>query len=244
MRRGMFTIILLALGGAAAVQGQAARPSVTFTIYLAEVLRANLDLAAQQAQVEVTRAQQTSAHARPDWTMLVGLPSLDLSDVGAPSVTSATLSVPIELGGKRDRRITATGADVSIALADHDDAIRLLRGTAANAFIDALTARNVLQAKNRSLEQLSRIVTVNQDRLRAGDVGEIELAQSRVERDQFQAEVITAESDVYSQDVALGQLMGSPVALTSALPEPSGSLEIATRTFSVETLLAEAMTRR
>ncbi|HUK34607.1 MAG TPA: TolC family protein [Vicinamibacterales bacterium] len=244
MRRTAVTTIMLAAGAVVTLRGQAARPTVTFTIYLAEVLRANLDLAAQQAQVDVARAQQTGARARPDWNVLVGLPSKDLSDVGWPSVSSATISVPIELGGKRDRRITAAGADVNVALADHDDAIRLLRGAAAHAFVDALTARNVLQAKNRSLEQLSRIVTVNQDRLRAGDVGEIELVQSRVERDQFQTEVIAAESDVYAMDVSLGQLMGSAVALTTALPQPSGSLEIATRTFDVETLLAEAMTRR
>jgi outer membrane protein, heavy metal efflux system len=244
MRRRLFTMTLLAVGAAAAAQGQAARPTLTFTIYLAEVLRTNLDLAAQQAQVEIARAQQTGAHARPDWSALVGLPSVDLSDAGAPRVTSGTLSVPIELGSKRDRRVAATGADVSVAMADHDDAIRVLRGTAANAFIDALTARNVLQEKHRSLEQLTRIVTVNQDRLRAGDVGEIELAQSRVERDQFQAEVIAAESDVYAQDVSVGQLMGSPAVLTTALPEPSGSLEIATHTFDVEALLADAMTRR
>jgi outer membrane protein, heavy metal efflux system len=244
MRRRLFTILLLAIGAAAAVQGQAARPTVTFTAYVADVLRTNLDLAAQQAQVDVVRAQQTGAGARPDWNVLVGLPSKDLSDVGWPSVSSASLVVPFELGGKRDRRIGAAGADVKVATADRDDAIRLLRGTAANAFIDALTARSVLQEKNRSLEQLSRIVTVNQDRLRAGDVGEIELAQSRVERDQFQTEVMTAESDVYAQDVSLGQLMGSATALTTALPAPSGSLEIATRTFDVEMLLAEAMTRR
>jgi outer membrane protein, heavy metal efflux system len=244
MRRTAFTIVVLTAGAGLAAQGQAARPTLTFTIYLAEVLRTNLDLAAQQAQVDVARAQQTGARARPDWTTLIGLPSKDLSDVGAPSVSSATVSVPIELGSKRDRRVAAASADVSVAIADHDDAIRLLRGTAANAFIDALTARNVLQIKNRSLAQLGRLVTVNQDRLRAGDVGEIELAQSRVERDQFQTEVISAESDVYAQDVSLGQLMGSSVALTTALPEPSGSLEIATRTFTVETLLAEAMTRR
>jgi cobalt-zinc-cadmium efflux system outer membrane protein len=239
----MFTVLGLAIAGGI-LRGQGARPTLTFAIYLAEVLRTNLDLAAQQAQVNVARAQQTGAGARPDWTTLVGLPSFDLSDVGAPSATSATLSVPIELGSKRDRRVSAATADVTVAVADHDDAIRLLRGTAANAFIDALTARNVLQTKNRSLAQLDRLVGVNQDRLRAGDVGEIELAQSRVEHDQFQTEVITAEAEVYAQDVTLGQLMGSANALTTGLPEPRGNLDVPTRTFNVEQLLADAMTRR
>jgi cobalt-zinc-cadmium efflux system outer membrane protein len=238
----MFTVLGLAVAGGT-LQGQG-RPALTFTIYLAEVLRTNLDLAAQQALVDVVRAQQTGAGARPDWTTLVGLPSFDLSDVGAPSVTSATLSVPIELGSKRDRRVTAATRDVTVAVADHDDAIRLLRGTAANAFIDALTARNVLQTKTRSLAQLDRLVGVNQDRLRAGDVGEIELAQSRVEHDQFQTEVITAEAEVYAQDVALGQLMGNANALTTGLPEPTGNLDVPTRTFNVEQLLSDAMMRR
>jgi cobalt-zinc-cadmium efflux system outer membrane protein len=44
--------------------------------------------------------------------------------------------------------------------------------------------------------------------------------------------------------MSVGQLMGNSVALTTALPESSGGLEIATHTFNVETLLADAMTRR
>jgi cobalt-zinc-cadmium efflux system outer membrane protein len=236
--------VLLFAGAAGAASAQAQRPALTFAMYLAEVLRTNLDLAVQQSQVDSARAQQVGARARPDWNALVGLPSLDLSNAGSPTITSGTLSVPIELGGKRGHRVDAAGADVTVAASDYDDAVRQLRGTAAGAFIDALTARNILKAKNLSLAQLERLVTVNQDRLRAGDIGEIELVQARVERDQFRTEVIDAEAEVDAQDVALGQLMGTRAAISTALPEPAGSLDVPTRTFNLDGLISDALIRR
>ena len=75
----------------------------------------------------------------------------------------------------------AATADVSSTTADYEDAVRQLRASAANAFVDALGAREVLQSKGKSLAQLDRIVNANEERLRVGDIGEIELAQLRVE---------------------------------------------------------------
>jgi cobalt-zinc-cadmium efflux system outer membrane protein len=138
----------------------------------------------------------------------------------------------------------AASADVSSTTADYDDAVRQLRAAAANAFADALGAREVLQSKNKSLSQLDRIVNVNQERLRVGDIGEIELAQSRVERDQFKADVISAESGVYSADLAAAQQLGNPDKLGPQMPMPVGSLEIATRTFDLDQLVFHALQNR
>jgi outer membrane protein, heavy metal efflux system len=223
---------------------QALRPQVTFADYIDEVLRANPDLAAQKTNVAIAQAQVTTASARPDWTFDVGLPGVDVSNRGAPTTTGVGFGVPMELGGKRGARIRSARADASTVTSDYEDAVRQLRATAANAFIDALTARAVLQSKNRSLAQLERIVSVNQERVRAGDIGEIELAQSRVERDQFRAEVIGAESDVFTADLVFAQQLGDRQKLTSQLPVPSGKLDIATRSFDIAHLVAQALESR
>jgi outer membrane protein TolC len=75
---------------------------------------------------------------------------------------------------------------------------------------------------------------VNEERHRVGDIGEIELVQSRVERDQFKADVITAQADVYSADLLLGQQLGKSERLEAQLPVPDGSLEGPVRTFDVD----------
>jgi cobalt-zinc-cadmium efflux system outer membrane protein len=220
------------------------RPRIAFADFVTEVVRSNLDLAAQRSNIAIAQAAVTTAKVRPDWGLDVGVPSADLSNHGFPLTTSVGLTVPVELGGKRGDRMRAATADVSSTTADYEDAVRQLRASAANAFADALGAREVLQSKNKSLSQLDRIVNVNQERLRVGDIGEIELAQSRVERDQFKADVISAESDVYSADLAAAQQLGSPDKLSAKMPLPVGSLEIATRTFDLDQLVAHALQNR
>ena len=64
--------------------------------------------------------------------------------------------MPIELGGKRGARIRAASADVLTATSDYNDAVRQLRATAANAFIDAPAwwrdAVGVIDAQRKSAE--------------------------------------------------------------------------------------------
>jgi outer membrane protein, heavy metal efflux system len=222
----------------------AARPHIALNDYLSEVLRSNLDLSAQRANIAISQAAVTTATVTPDWSVDIGFPTVDLSNQGNPTNFSAGLNVPIELGGKRGSRVRAAKADVATANSDYEDAVRKLRATATGAFIDALGARAILVSKNKSLGQFDRIVTVNQERVRVGEIGEIELAQSRVDRDQFKADVITAEADVYSADVELGQQLGKPDTLSTQLPIPDGTLDIPIRTFDVDQLVATALERR
>jgi cobalt-zinc-cadmium efflux system outer membrane protein len=220
------------------------RPHIAFNHYVNEVLRSNLDLSVQRANIAISRAGVTSAFVTPDWSIDVGLPTVDLSNQGNPTNFSTGLNVPIELGGKRGRRVRAAKADLATTNSDYDEAVRQLRAAATSAFLDALSARAILQSKNKSLGQFDRIVSVNEQRLRVGDIGEIELAQSRVERDQFKADVITAQADVYSADLVLGQQLGKSEKLAAQLPVPDGTLEGPVRTFDVDRLVADALEHR
>jgi len=220
------------------------RPHIAFSDYLNEVLRSNLDLAVQRANIAISHAGVTNASVSPDWGADFGFPVVDLSGQGNPTTYSIGLDAPIELGGKRGHRIRAAKADLATVTSDYDDAVRQLRATATGAFIDALGARAILVSKRKSLGQFDRIVTVNEERLRVGEIGDIELVQSRVNRDQFRADVVTAVADVYSADLVLGQQVGRPERLASQLPVPDGTLDIPIRTFDVSQLVATALERR
>ena len=220
------------------------RPHIAFNNYVTEVLRSNLDLSVQRANIAVSQAGVTTASVTPDWSVDAGLPVVDLSNQGNPTNFSTGLNIPIELGGKRARRVRAAKADLATTNSDYDDAVRQLRAAATSAFLDALSTRAILQSKNKSLSQFDRIVSVNEERHRVGDIGEIEPVQSRVERDQFKADVITAQADVYSADLALGQQLGKSERLAAQLPVPDGSLEGPVRTFDVDQLVANALQHR
>jgi cobalt-zinc-cadmium efflux system outer membrane protein len=220
------------------------RPHIAFNDYVNEVLRSNLDLSVQRASIAISRAGVTSASVTPDWSVGVGFPTADLSNQGNPTIFSTCLNVPVELGGKRGRRVRAAKADLATTNSDYDDAVRQLRAAATSAFLDALSARAILQSKNKSLSQFDRIVSVNEQRVRVGDIGEIELAQSRVERDQFKADVFTTQADVYSADLVLGQQLGRSEKLAARLPVPDGTLEAPARTFDINELVSNALERR
>jgi outer membrane protein, heavy metal efflux system len=223
---------------------ESARPHVIFKDYVTQVLRSNLALAIEKSNVDLSKAAVTTAKVMPDWSLDVGLPTIDISNQGQPTNFSTGLNVPIELGGKRGKRIHAALADVSTAGFDYDDTVRQLRATAASAFIASLSARDILQSSYKSLGQFDRIVEVNEQRVRVGDIGDIELMQSRVDRDQFKIGVISAQADVYSADLALAQQLGQADKLSSQMPVPTGRLEVPVRTFDIDALVAGALQKR
>jgi len=223
---------------------EAGRPAISFASFLEQALRTNLDLAAQRAGLDITKASIMTARVRPDWSVDFGTPTVDLSGQGNPTNFSTGLGTTIEIGGKRGARVKAASADFETSSSGYQDAVRQFRATAAGAFINALSVRDILDAKNRGLSQLDRIVSVNQERNRVGDIGEIELEQSRVARDQFKADLVVAQADVYSADVTLAELLGDPQRISVALPVPSGALEIPVREFRVDVLVASALATR
>lgn len=127
-----------------------------FGDFLARVGRSNLDLAAQRTNITIAEAEISIARIFPDPSMTGGLASVDVSRLGAPTVTTLGVSQLIELGGKRRARVRAATAQRTVAQADAEDFLRVLRANAAGAFIDAVAARLELEQKRRSLDSLQR----------------------------------------------------------------------------------------
>jgi len=187
---------------------QAPPQRLSLTDYLRRVLAANPDLAAARATVDIARAQINVAKVFPDPEINLGVSQYDVTRRGNPTILATQLSLPIELGGKRRSRIAVARSGLDAADLDYADAVRMLRALAGNAFINALHARTVVTQKQGALGHLERLVEVNQRRLAAGDIAEVELVQSRVEMQRFRAEVLDAEGEQQAAEVAMAQLLG------------------------------------
>jgi cobalt-zinc-cadmium efflux system outer membrane protein len=220
----------------------AAATSIKHGAFVAQVLAANVELAAQRANVPIAEAQLAVARIFPDPTLTAGVASVDLSRNGSPTATTLGLGYTFELGGKRSARVAAARSEWAGAQADLDDYLRTLRGAATGGFIDGLYARLVLERKQQTLHNLEKLVAVNEQRLRAGDVGKVALTQSRVEAQRFHGEVIVAEADVEAQGLALALYTGG--APGGRRLAPQGDLRLAPRTFDVEALIAQARVSR
>jgi outer membrane protein, heavy metal efflux system len=236
-----FGVVLLVLMATDAAAEEPAAQPLTLEAYLAAVARSNLDLAAQRLNVPIAQAQIYVAKVFPEPVLSGGLASLDTTNHGAPTAWDIGLSQTLELGGKRGARVDVATKQYEQSQADLDDFFRTLRGTATNDFIEALRTRLALTRRRLTLASFERLVKVNEERLRAGDIGQVALLQSRVEARRFNGEVLAAEGDAEVARLALGIRMGSSPGSGVV---PQGELGIATRTFDDAALLERAKSVR
>jgi cobalt-zinc-cadmium resistance protein CzcA len=198
--------------------------TIEFPAYLEHVFASNPDLAAAHQSVAIANAQIDVAKVFPDPELTAGLTSYDLTHRGNPTAAGASLSIPIELGGKRGARVAVARFGVEAARRDYDEAARALRASAAGAFADSLHARLVVLQKQQVLKNLQRLVEINERRLAVGDVPEVALVQSRVEARQFEADVLTAAGERTALDAALLQLLGPAASAVPSSFELAGDL--------------------
>ncbi|MDX2089570.1 MAG: TolC family protein [Kofleriaceae bacterium] len=231
---------------ATAAQAQSpAPPPLAFEAYVARVASANLSLLAARSDLSISEAQIQVAGLFPNPTIWGGISQLDVSGTGYPVYTTVQVDVPIELGGRRERRLDVAIAGTRRVSAEVADFARTLRGQAAVAWIDALVARRIRERKQQTLESLQRLVDTNEARVRAGAIGEVALLQSRVEAQVYQSEVLAAEADVVVADLALAAYVSRAIAADGTVGfTPTGELSLPTRTFDLAQLLATARERR
>ncbi|MBS0505801.1 MAG: TolC family protein [Proteobacteria bacterium] len=206
----------LALLGAATVaeaQTGPAAAALPFAGYLQAVQAHSLELQAQQTTVTAARAGVGMAGIRPDPQLSLGA-SREQAHTGLPRPTSVNpaISWELETGGKRAARIRAAQSNVRLTEAQLEGFRRGLFSDAAGAFAEACRTREVLARKQQTLAALGEVVRVNEVRRKAGDVGGVELLQSRVERDQYAAEVTLSGADAQAALLALSVPLGASAA--------------------------------
>lgn len=215
-----------------------------FDTYLSAVERNSLELQAQQESIASAKAGIGIASLRPDPQFSLGAGREAVRSLPHHPVTwTPALSMTIETGGKRDARIKAAHSNVALAEETVAGFKSALYASSAAAFTEACRTRDVAARKEQTLAALSKVVTANEVRRKAGDVGGIELLQSRVERDQFQAELLQARSDAQGAQLALSPLLGRP--LDEVFPQAQLACDVASFDGgATSALLAQALDAR
>ncbi|MEF2266609.1 TolC family protein [Janthinobacterium sp. LS2A] len=182
---------------------------LTFETYLCAVESHSLELRAQQEGIVSAKAGIGIAGLRPDPEFTLGATRETVRSAEHRPVTwNPAISMAIETGGKRAARLKAAHSSVALAEETVAGFKSELYGTAAAAFTEACRTRDVAARKEQTMAALSKVVEANAVRRKAGDVGGIELLQSRVERDQFQAELAQARSEADSAMLNLSPPLG------------------------------------
>lgn len=156
---------------------------------VAAALDHNLDLLAVRYEVDIAKARIVTARLLPNPVVAGGIDYLDIlgsgfkdnSSTGAgPTEGNVRLDVPIQLGGKRRKRIAYAKADLSVSELLLLNSVRELRFAVQSACVRVLLQQALLQLAQKDLSIFEGIVTINESRVRDGDLAESELMRTRL----------------------------------------------------------------
>jgi len=230
-------------GSATSAPASADVPTRTLALseFLATVAKSNPDLAAQRSILMGVGAQREVAKLYPN--PVLGLAySADVTGNHMPSTFSPGLQQTVLLGGKVSARGDVTEHAYQQAAWQYEDFGRTLRSAAASAYVDALVAELDAARRRESADAVDRLANANQARFQAGEIGEADLLQSRVERLRFRADFLGAESSRRQSLLLLSLFMGTRGNDTLYAPVPFQYG--APRTFDLTALIDSAMQRR
>lgn len=147
----------------------------------------NRSLSAARLSVERAQARLVQAQLYPN-------PALDLEHTtgkftGAPDEheTTAGVSFPFELGGKRRSRIDIAGAELDVARAELAERQRQLTNEVLTAYVEALASLRELDTTARLNELDVETGGYLEKRVTEGDVAPLELQLLRVEIDRLRS---------------------------------------------------------
>jgi cobalt-zinc-cadmium efflux system outer membrane protein len=208
------TVIKLLL--AAGLSGAQTLPDkVTIGQAVQKAVDRNLSLLAERYNLSIAEARIITAKLRPNPVFSAGVDYLDILGTGfntynaaGPSEYNLRTDFLLERGGKRERRIELAQDAREVAKLQLLNTTRTLVLDVENAFVEVLQAKDNLQLARENLQAFQGIVTVNETRVRAGDLAKVELVRTQVAALQFQSAVRQTESKLQVAANKLQTLMG------------------------------------
>lgn len=199
-------------------------------------LDSNGELAAARLEIGRARARLRQAGLRPNPTVDFEHTTGSLTGSAGERETSVGVVVPLELGGKRGRRVELAQAELEAVEAEVADRERRLRSDVLAVYADALAALRELEVTEGLTELDLRTVAVVQTRVSEGESAPIELNLLRAEVDRLRSRRALVEGRLRATLIRLKALAGIPAAeplrlregiLSPDLPQPPASLDAA-----------------
>ncbi|MGB7923369.1 MAG: TolC family protein [Pyrinomonadaceae bacterium] len=199
-------------------------------------LTSNGELAAARLDIERARARLRQAGLRPNPTLDFEQTTGRLTGSPGESETSVGVSLPLELGGKRRRRIELAEAELEAVEAEVSDRERLLAAEVRALYAEALTALRELEITEGLTNVDLQTVVFVQARVNEGETPPIELNLLRAEVDRLRSRRSLVEGRLRASLIRLKSITGipqdEPLRLrediqTPRLPQPPASLEAA-----------------
>ncbi|MBS1820079.1 MAG: TolC family protein [Acidobacteria bacterium] len=227
---------------AAAVQSVFAQePALTVDQAVNEAIDHNLALVAERYNLRVAEAAVITAGLRPNPVLTVGVfkPQGTLQGQGLSTQDESVRGDYLfERGGKRRLRVESADAARSVTELQLQDTIRRLRLDVELACTEVQLAQENVQLARDNLAAFTGVVDVNRERVRAGDLAEVEFQRSRLASIQFQNDVKQQEAHLQTARARLAQLLAR--AAGAPLPSIAGEMRHDAAALDIDALRQKA----
>jgi len=226
-------------------QTPSGKRSITVDEAVEIFMRQNLQLVAARYDIETADAEKLTARLRPNPQLTFGLADLPINLRG-PLIKEQTydygISRPIELGGKRSKRIETANANSDVARGQFQMVVWQLTNDLKRKFYTVVLNQSLLNLARENQTTFAEIVKHTSELVNAGEISGLDLERIEVEKLKFDTDLANAERDY---EVALRDLrfaLGGDYRSMDV--EVTGSIDYEPHQFSHDELLDLAFAAR
>ena len=243
----MFRIVvavccLALLGAGAAVHAQERLSSLTLEQALRLASETNPNVRAKEFELKAVGAGEITAGLRPNPT--ANFLAEQFGGASSASQTQYTINIgqPIELGGKRQRRIDSATAQTKVTAHELADLRRQIDFQVKKTFTDILVAKDALALSEQNLSALDELEKIQRLRAEKGDLSGLELLRIQVQRFAFERDTADARQALRAAKIGLRSLIGADKVTDDF--DAAGSLELRQSSYTQSELYRRALDTR
>jgi len=243
MFRIVIAVCCLALFGAgAAVHAQERLSSLTLEQALRLASETNPNVRAKEFELKAVGASEITAGLRPNPT--ANFLAEQFGGASSASQTQYTINIgqPIELGGKRQRRIDSATAQTKVTTHELADLRRQIDFQVKKTFTDILVAKDALALSEQNLSALDELEKIQRLRAEKGDLSGLELLRIQVQRFAFERDAADARQALRAAKIGLRSLIGADKVTDDF--DAAGSLELRQSSYTQSELYRRALDTR
>jgi outer membrane protein TolC len=202
MSKTTLTILLLiAIAPFSHAQQRAAQyvsdtQGITFQELAQTALNRNKEIEAVRESLRQAEARLTQARLRPNPSLEVSGTTDAMFGNEGDNAFSVTYSHPLELGGKRSKRINVEEAGIEVTKAEIADKERLLIGELRSLYVQAMGAASRMDLFDRLNGLNEQMVRVMDVRFRSGDASRLDSRLLAAETNQVRAQRLVAANQL------------------------------------------------
>lgn len=190
-----------------------AQQSLTWDQVKSKFEATNPVLKADTDTIDEMRAAEITAFLRPNpqfTTTVDGTQIAPNNGVWQPmtgTFVEPAITYLHERDHKRELRLQSAQQGTKIAESQHEDLKRTLEFTLRSAFVNTLEAKTIVAMAKANLDYYDRVISISRDRLRTGDIAQVDFDRIELMRVQYESELQTAKVNLRTAKIQLLTLL-------------------------------------